>query len=237
MAIWAIFVVDEQIQLTGLIHSAYDFSEGVLLQENSMATILPSSTAPSGPSVEPRRRLWTREEYHHMVDLGWFDGQRVELVEGEIVQMSPQKNRHAVATELCRGALAAGFGSNYWIRIQLPLELSPQSLPEPDLAVVPGNPRQFKEHPAAALLVVEVSDTTLAFDRRVKSRLYAAAGIADYWIVNLIDRQLEVFRRPAVDPAEPSKAFYDEQFVLSPDQSIAPLACSSSPIRLSDLLP
>jgi Uma2 family endonuclease len=201
------------------------------------STLSTSDAAAAGaPIVEPRRRLWTRDEYYQMADLGWFEGQRVELIDGEIVQMSPQKNRHTVAIELCRVALAAVFGANYWIRIQSPLELSLNSEPEPDLAIVPGSPRDFKQHPTTALLVVEVSDATLAYDCRVKSRLYATAGIADYWIVNLIDRQLEVFRQPAADPAEPTSGRYDEQFVLSPEQSIPPLACPSGVIRVRDLL-
>ena len=91
--------------------------------------------------------------------------------------------------------------------------------------------------PADLLLVAEVSDTTLRFDLTTKAALYARAGIADYWIVNLIDRQLEVFRQPAGDPAEPTSGRYGEQFVLSSEQTIAPLAATSGTIRVSQLLP
>lgn len=201
-----------------------------------MASTLPTSAA-SSPIVEPRRRLWSRDEYYQMAEFGWFDDQRVELVEGEIVQMSPQKNAHFVAIESTAEILKAVFGPKYWVRAQAPLRLLPRSEPEPDVAVVTGSRHDYREHPSTALLIVEISDSSLIYDRQIKSALYARAGIADYWIVNLIDRQLEVFRQPAGDPADPTSGHYDEQFILALDKSIAPLACTSSAIRVSDLLP
>jgi Uma2 family endonuclease len=196
-----------------------------------------SFSATSSSMAEPHPRFWSRDEYHKMAELGWFEGQRVELVEGEVVQMSPQKNAHYVAIELATEALKAVFGPKNWVRAQGPLRLLPCSEPEPDVAVVAGTRDDYREHPSTALLIVEVSDSSLAYDRQIKSALYARAGIADYWIVNLIDRQLEVFRQPAGDPAEPTSGHYDEHFVLSSQQSIAPLACTSIAIRVSGLLP
>src|SRR6266853_670905 len=141
-------------------------------------------------SAEPKTRRWSRAEYTMMAELGLFDGQRVELVDGEIMQMPPQKNWHFVTIKLVEEALESAFGPGYWVRTQGPINLGATSEPEPDIAVVAGKPRDYRAHPNAALLVVEVSDTTLAYDRGRKASLYASASIADYWIVNLIDRQL-----------------------------------------------
>jgi Uma2 family endonuclease len=187
--------------------------------------------------AEPQPRRWTRDEYYQMAELGWFQDQRVELIDGDVVQMTPQKNAHAVALKLCEIALEAAFGDGYWVRMQLPLDLTSTSSPEPDLAVARGAPRDFAAHPSTALLVMEVSDTTLAFDRGRKALLYASAGIAEYWIVNLVDQRLEVFRLPTEIPPPRLKIRYGEPILLAPEQSIAPLAMPGSPIQVADLLP
>src|SRR5262249_6939280 len=118
----------------------------------------------------------------------------------------------------------------------LPLHLGRKSAPEPDLAVVPGTPRDYAEHPITALLLVEVSDTSLAFDRRRKGTLYAKAGILDYWIINLVDRRLEVYRSPAKRANGRGFAYADKLF-LSANESIAPLAAPHAPIAVAELLP
>jgi Uma2 family endonuclease len=147
-------------------------------------------------AIEMRR--WTREEYDRLVATGMFaPGERVELVAGEILQMTPQGSIHATVIQLLQEELRKAFGPAFSIRPQLPIALAPDSEPEPDLAVVPGNPLAYWDaHPATALLLVEVSDTTLEHDRQRKGSLYARAGIQDYWIVNLIDRCVEVYREP-----------------------------------------
>src|SRR5439155_3890171 len=111
----------------------------------------------------PRRRRWTRDEYYRLAEIGFFRDQRVELVDGEIVQMPPQKNFHVIGIDLVHQALQKAFGPGHWVRIQAPLHLRPNSAPEPDLAVVRGSSRDYAatDHPTSALLVVEVSDTTL----------------------------------------------------------------------------
>jgi len=108
---------------------------------------------------------------------------------------------------------------------------------EPDISVVPGTPRDYTEHPTGALLVVEVSETTLAYDRGRKGSLYAAAGIQDYWIVNLVDRQLEVYRDPVPDPNESSGFRYNTRTVFLSGQSASPLAAPAASIAVADLLP
>ena len=119
----------------------------------------------------------------------------------------------------------------------MPLVLNQTTDPIPDLAVVAGSPRDYKEHPHTAKLVVKVSDSTLAYDKREKARLYAAAGIQDYWIVDLVHRQLIVHREPQADAAQPSGAIYHDVKALPAGQSIAPLAAPHSTIAVNDLLP
>jgi hypothetical protein len=146
----------------------------------------------------PRRRLWTRKEYYRLFELGLFDEQRVELIGGVVILRPQQSNRYAVSMTLTAEALRGAFGPGYWVRVLGSLDLSRWSVPDPELAVVEGAPRSHVNdlgNPTSALLIVEVSETTLRFDRGRKGSLYARSGIADYWILNLVDRQLEVYFR------------------------------------------
>ncbi len=156
-----------------------------------------SSTLESAP-VRPHR--FTRERYERMVDAGIFGASdRVELLDGEIVEMSPQKSRHATAVTLVadRLHLVAQAIGGCSVRAQMPLALSAQSEPEPDVAIVEGAPRDYRDrHPSTARLVIEVSDTTLAYDRGRKLAAYARAGIAEYWVLDLPGAALEVYRQP-----------------------------------------
>jgi Uma2 family endonuclease len=187
----------------------------------------------------PKRRLWTLKEYYRLYDLGFFHGQRVELIEGVIVQMPAQKNFHALSIKLTGDALELAFGPGYWVRIQASLDLSPLSVPDPDLAVVKGKPRDHKtpDSPTTALLLVEVSETTLRFDRTIKSSLYARSGIADYWIVNLVDQQLEVHRNPVPDSSQRFGFGYADVSVLTATDYVTPLAAPQARIAVADLLP
>jgi Uma2 family endonuclease len=189
--------------------------------------------------ANPTVRRWTRDEYYRMADLGFFQDQRVELIDGEIIEMAPQKDAHAVAVSLTRDALAEAFGDGYWVRMQLPLRLAEGSDPEPDASVVHGKARDYlgKGHPTGALLVVEVSDTTLAYDRGPKASLYASAGITDYWIVNLINAQVEVHREPVEDADQPHGFRYRKVTALKAGASIRPLAKPAAEVAAADILP
>ena len=191
------------------------------------------------PTLKPRTRKWTRAEYYRMADLGMFRDQRVELIEGTIVQMPPQKNPHAIGLGLAEDAARATFGPRHWVRTQLPLHLGPRSAPEPDVAVVPGGPRDYTRtgHPTTALLIVEISETTLAYDRGRKASLYARAKIADYWIVNLVHSRLEVRRNPVPDQGERYGWRYQDVLLLGPEDRIAPLAAPKKRVAVADLLP
>src|SRR5205085_9281167 len=123
----------------------------------------------------------------------------VELIDGEVIRMTPQRDEHAMSLTLAEETARRAFGTGYTYRVQMPFNISSSSEPEPDLVVVRGMPRSIRKHPTTAVLVVEISDTTLMHDQRRKARLYASRGIRDYWIVNLIERRLEVRRRPTAD--------------------------------------
>ena len=189
-------------------------------------------------AVEPAERRWTRDEYYRMGELGWFVGQRTELIDGEVMVMSPQGPVHTTSTERVRMVLENVLGEDVWVRSQMPVVLGPTSEPEPDVSVVSGNLADYTSaHPTTALLVVEVSDSTLAYDRHQKSSLYAQAGIADYWIVDLVAGQLEVRRNPAADSSKPYGADYADVTVLSGSDTISPLCRPQVQIQVADLLP
>jgi Uma2 family endonuclease len=189
------------------------------------------------PAV-PAARRFTRAEYYQMANMGWFEGQRVELIGGEIVEMPALNPPHPAATKLTEKTLEAAFGPGFHARVQAPLTLPDDSEPEPDVAIVPGQPRDYSTaHPTAALLVVEVSESSLKYDQDTKGSLYASAGLQEYWIVNLVDRQLEVYRRPVPDPNEPHGFTYDDVTFLGPNDFVSPLALPQARIAVADLLP
>ena len=126
-----------------------------------------------------------------------------------------------------------------WIvRLQSPMALDDESEPEPDLVVVSGSLADYdRAHPDGAALVVEVAESSLAFDREHKASAYARAGIQDYWIVNLVDRVLEVHRDPVADPVAVFGWRYRSITTLGPPAAITPLAFPAGQIRIADLLP
>ncbi len=184
-----------------------------------------------------QNRLWSREEYDRLIAGGMFHPEeRLELIEGEIIQISPQGSHHATAVALVENALRTVLGKNYVVRVQMPLALSSGSEPEPDIAIVTGVPRDYcEEHPTTAELVVEIADTTLAYDRAKKTALYAQAGIQEYWILNLLDRQLEVYRQP--NPIPSSNSPYKNYGVKTSSETIRPLRSPQKLIAIADLLP
>jgi Uma2 family endonuclease len=120
----------------------------------------------------------------------------------------------------------------------MPLALDPMSRPEPDIAVVPGGPRDYrKAHPKTALLLVEVADTTLAYDREWKGSLYARGGIRELWIVNLLDRVLEVYREPVSSSTAKHGWAYRSVSKLGPGETAKPLAAPGASVAVADLLP
>ncbi len=190
------------------------------------------------PISRPRAIHWTRSDYYKMVEAGIFNGRRVELIEGEVIEMSPQDPAHASVVGLVDYALKRIFRSGFVVRVQLPLSLGLDSDPEPDLSVVQGGLREYvRRHPEHALLVVEVAGTSLEFDRARKASLYAGAGIQDCWIVNPTDACVEVRRMPRREPHPPHDFGFGEVTVLASGQSVSPLALPDASIPVADLLP
>jgi hypothetical protein len=191
------------------------------------------------PTIDyPRPHRWTRDAFLRMIENGWFSGKRVELIGGEIMEKAAQFDLHLDSVTLTGDALRVAFGSGYWVRIQGSLDLSPHGVPDPDLAVTVGSPHGATKSIAnAALLVVEVSESTLLYDRTEKASLYAAGSISDYWIVNLVQRQLEVYREPIADASQPFGFRFNTQTILDPSAKVSPLAMPKASISVSDLLP
>ncbi len=187
---------------------------------------------------EPRPLPWTVVQYHQMGLMGWFGEARVELIEGDILTMPPIGTRHMTAVMLTSQALQAVFGDDHAVSIQNSFRVGVRAEPQPDIAILPGQIREYAtQMPTEALLIVEVSDTTLAYDRTWKLALYAQAYIQDYWIINLDQQQVEVYRRPELKP-EGNPAFsYTEIRTYRMGEFIAPLAAPEASVAVDDLLP
>ncbi|HUG36038.1 MAG TPA: Uma2 family endonuclease [Candidatus Limnocylindrales bacterium] len=183
-------------------------------------------------------KRWQRAEYDRLVDLGVFHGEPIELIGGQLMVAEPQGAYHSSAITAIDYALRAVLPVGFIVRLQAPVALDDESEPEPDLVVVPGRPRDYRhEHPARPVLAIEVAESSLAFDRRRKGSLYARAGLEDYWIVNLVDRVLEVYREPEPHPATAFGWRYRLVTRLAAPAEVTPLAFPSSPIAIADLLP
>ena len=183
-------------------------------------------------------RRWSREEFERLVDLGMLRGDPVELLGGQLIVAEPQGAHHATAVGAVDDALRAVLPPGWVVRSQMPVALDEESSPEPDLVVVAGPRTAYREaHPARPVLVVEVADASLAFDREHKGSLYARAGLPEYWLVNLVDRVLEVHRDPGPDPAAPFGWRYRVRHAMSPPAVVTPSAISPAAVRVADLLP
>lgn len=151
-------------------------------------------------SVDITRRLFTVENYHRMAEAGILSEEdRVELIDGEVVQMSAIGLRHQASVDRATRFLTRTVGDDAIVRVQGSARLSLYSEPEPDLLLLRFREDFYAESAAGPddiLLIVEVADSSLAYDRTVKSSLYARSGIADYWILSLVDDVLEVRRTP-----------------------------------------
>ena len=186
-----------------------------------------------------KTRHWTRVEYDRLVETGFFQpDEKLELLGGDLVVREPQATPHATAIRLIARALRAAFSPDWTVEAQLPVALDDESEPEPDVTVVPGGPRDYlASHPRRPGLIVEVAESSLAFDREHKGSLYARARVPDYWIVNLVDRVLEVYREPAADPEAPFGWRYSALLRLGPADWVSPLAAPGARIPVADLLP
>jgi Uma2 family endonuclease len=179
-------------------------------------------------------RLWTVDEYHQMIETGILDeDDRVELLEGEIIEMSPQIPLHAATTHSASDYLRNLLAGRVAIRIQSPITLRPNSEPEPDIAIVSIDPGRYFDHhptPDEIFLVVEVANTTLRKDRGQKVRVYAHANIPEYWILDVYERRVYVFRNPGNEG-------YQEEIILNESAIFSMVAFPEISVSVGELFP
>jgi Uma2 family endonuclease len=184
-----------------------------------------------------RTRRWSRVEYDRLIEHGFLDeDEPIELLDGLLVVKEPQGSRHVTAVGLVAETLRIAFGPRWFVQVQCPIALDDRSEPEPDVCVVGGALRDYRDAlPTRPALVVEVAESGLRIARGRKATAYARAGIDDYWIVNLGSRALEVHR----DPMRPkgSHARYRSIQALGANDTVSPLAMPSAQIAVADLLP
>lgn len=195
---------------------------------------MPAATLPLPPSEALPRKRFTRAEVQQMIAMGLFAGQRFELIRGDLIDKMGQNPPHASAIRLLLELLAGVFGLKR-VQVQLPIEAGAQdretSMPEPDLAVLAASSTDLyrTRHPRGdeLLLVIEVSDTTLTHDATTKRDLYARAGVAQYWVLDLTGRRLIVHRHP-------TEGKYRDAAVLESDEHVA---IESVSLAVSAMLP
>ncbi len=186
---------------------------------------------PVAKDVGPRR--FTIEEFERIPDGVFPEGERLELIDGLIYTKMGQNDPHAFALRYAFRALQAVFDAHFEITVQIPLKLGDGGKPEPDLLVLRGRTEDYEgrrvDPPVDVALLVEISDTSLAFDRVNKARLYATHGVLEYWIVNLQNRTLEVRRRPRPELGE-----YAETVIAREGESVP---AGGGQVSVSSLLP
>lgn len=189
-----------------------------------------ASRYPVDPSLQAPL---TVEKYHRMIDAGILgEEDRVELLEGVLVEMSPQGPRHAKIISRFTAAAASAIGAANRLRIQLPLTLVPYGEPEPDIAIVTLDEEEGAErHPRTALLVVEVASESIRKDRLVKTRVYARAGIPEYWIVDVDSSTVEIHADP-----DPIAERYGTQTVAQRGETITPRSLPALALSVEALL-
>ena len=191
-------------------------------------------------AYEPKRKTWTVEEYNRMADLlGITDTeQRYELINGEIYEkMSPQSTPHFRGILNGSRIFHRSYSTEFSVRVQVPLELTFKHEPEPDFSIVHETEENAEKNPPieSIVLVMEVSDTTLTYDRTTKLEIYARAGVAEYWILNVKGRRLEVHREPALTAN--GEGIYRSSRIVSSGEKVALPGLDNIDIAIDDLLP
>jgi Uma2 family endonuclease len=200
------------------------------------ALLTPPQPTPVLPPTGPRPFRWTLALFHRVGDMGLFEGRRAKLIHGQLIEEGPMDPPHAIAVEKTDAELRTAFGKGWRYRVQLPLVLGQDTDPMPDIAVIRGAPGALV-HPTAAELVLEIADSSLTFDVTTKAELYATAGVADYWVLDLDGRRLLVFRDPVTLPAGLGATASRTHLTFGPADSVSPLAHPTAVVRVADLLP
>jgi Uma2 family endonuclease len=183
--------------------------------------------------VATARRKFTREEYHRMGEVGILKAtDRVELIRGEIIEMSPIGRRHAAFVDNLTQLLVTRLAGRGIVSVQNPVVLADDSEPQPDLKILRRRPVSYKDREADAsdtLLLIEVAETSLAYDRSTKLRLYAETGIREYWIVNCPAESLEIHR------ARHAEGYRDVTRVTGADATVSPEAFPDVTMTLREI--
>lgn len=188
------------------------------------------------PAFTPRR--WKRIEYDHLISLGAFEGERIELIGGELLVAEPQGAYHSGVVGVIDRVLQRIVPAGWIVRCQLPIALDDDSEPEPDLAIVAGDHTDYLiDLPTRPALIIEVAESSLTFDRRHKSSLYARGGVEDYWIVSVAERTVEVHRDPIRDATAPYWWRYRSVEHFTTPAVVVPLALPSVRIPVASLAP
>ena len=170
--------------------------------------------------VSPVARRWlTVEEYHLMAEVGILQDQNLELINGEILEISPVGSEHASIVEKLKDLLTVKLFQQAIVRVQNPIHLSKYSEPEPDLAIVQYREDYYRNaHPSPSniIAVVEVADSSLAYNLEVKLPLYAEHRIEEFWLININQQQLEVYTRPAGDTYKLRQIYKQDEVVRLP---------------------
>ncbi len=187
-----------------------------------------------------QRFRWTNAKLEAMSGLDEFQDQTFLLIDGELYEMPAPGPLHTFCVQLLTRLFLTLFGHSHSVRAQTSLKISDISNPLPDLCVAVGNDLLYRNahpEPDAVILLIEVADTTLRFDLGPKSHLYAAAGITDYWVIDIGNRLLHMHRNPIADEAAPRGFRYSSVQILTESESIAPLAATNANIKVADMLP
>jgi Uma2 family endonuclease len=213
----------------------------------SLPVSLPTPAPVSPPAVTsppvvvqppPQPFRWTLEKYRELDKIGFFNDKRTMLIDGVIYAMPNPKPPHSGVLSMVNTWARGVFAAGHSVRVQMPLEIGGDTEPNPDLAVVVGSDRDFVVvNPTTAVLIVEVSDSTLFTDVTTKAEKYATAGVQDYWVIDLEHRELVVFRDPVPLPAGLGATAYRQRNTFGPDAVISPLAAPHAAVKVADLLP
>jgi Uma2 family endonuclease len=175
------------------------------------------------PTLRRSPKRWTKREYNQAAERGLFRGMHVYLYRGELIEMASMGALHVQAVKRLTYWLIENFRPEFEVRMQGPFELVDESEPEPDGGVFTKQQDARRPHPNAAELLIEVSDSSIELDREMGFD-YAAAGVPDYWIINVRDREIEVYRQPVADRASVTGFRYAERKVFGVGQPVSPLA-------------
>lgn len=204
------------------------------------APAAPAVTPPPAPVVQlpPQPFRWTQEQYKELGRLEVFQRTKTMLIDGEIYLMPPPKPPHDYSLGLTDDWLRTVFVTGHHVRNQMAFHVGDDTDPSPDLVVVVGSRKDYLEAPPrAAVLIVEVAETSLFSDTTTKAEKYATAKVQDYWVIDLENRVLIVFREPVELPAGLGATAYRQRNTYGPDATVSPLAAPEAVVKVGDLLP